>query len=582
MTVKRRLHGMNVGPNTSSPASDSDLNGKSLVEQCGTEKTERRQRSQRRVLQKPLSLGAAAKACAALLTAGLILSACGSNDDLRLEPVPGFDGIVATGEPIAALVGREILASGGTVADAAVAVSFALSVTYPSRVSLGGGGTCLLHYREGQIAEALSFLPFSTASGGVPPGLTRGLEALHARYGYLKWPSLVAPAEFLARFGFKTSRALTVDLIAAQGLLRQDPTAAALFLPGGQPLASGTTLQQPVLARTLAGIREEGASIFLTGPTGPTFAKESTAVGLRLDKAELRNRVPEYLAPLRLEIGSDYLYVTPPPASNGVITAEIFRILSEVADYEDEDTPGRRHHLFLEASAQGFADRGGWLGAGGLPNTSLTRFLDEDALDARLAGLGNTQHKPAASLLPRPREVVEPLAGTAFVIGDRYGNAIACSMTNNGLFGAGRLAPTSGILMAAPPPDNLVVSPVAALVTSIGTERARLAAGASGGAAGATALARLLLDVIERDMSLTQALQQVRVHHNGLPDIAFVEERLDAGSEQVLIGLGHRLQAVPGLGEVQAWYCPEGILQAPQSCRVKADPRGFGLSTLSP
>ena len=576
------LHGMNVGPNASSLAADSDLTGKFLEGQCGSEMIERRRRSQGRVLQNPLSLGVAAKACAALLIAGLMLPACGSNDDLRIEPVPGFDGIVATGEPTAALVGREVLAYGGTVADAAVAVSFALSVTYPSRVSLGGGGICLLHYREGQIAEALSFLPFSASSGGVPPGLTRGLEALHARYGYLKWQSLVAPAEFLARFGFKTSRALTVDLIAAQGLLRQDPAAAALFLPGGQALASGTNLQQPMLARTLAGIRAEGASLFLTGPTGPTFAKESTAAGLRLDESELRNRVPEYLAPLRLEIGSDYLYVTPPPASNGVVIAEIFRILSKAADYKDEDTPGRRHHLFLEASAQGFADRGGWLGANGLPNTALTQLFDEDALNARLAGLGNTQHKPAANLVPRPREVVEPLAGTAFVIGDRYGNALACSMTNNGLFGAGRLASTSGILMAAPPLDNLVVSPVAALVTSIGTERARLAAGASGGAAGATALARFLVDVIERDISLSQALQQVRVHHNGLPDIAFVEEHLDADSEQVLVGLGHRLQAVPSLGEVQAWYCPEGILQAPQFCRVEADPRGFGLSTLSP
>lgn len=511
----------------------------------------------------------------------LLLQACGSDEDLRLEPVPGFDGMVSTGEPNATLIGREILAQGGTVADAAVAISFALAVTYPSRLSLGGGGTCILHDREKQLTEALTFLPFSAPGGGVPPGLARGLEALHARYGVLQWNQLVAPGENLARFGVKTSRALATDILAAQANLRQDPTAAAAFLPNGQPLATGQPLQQTVLATTLSGIRTQGSALFLSGDTGPILARESSRLGLPLSEGDLRIRVPEYLVPLRIEYGSDYLYVTPPPAANGLVAAEMFQILQAVADYEDA-APNRRQHLFLEASAQSFADRSTWLASTAQNVFNASSVLDSGALSARLTGIGEGPHKPASSLVPTPRQVVEPLAGTAFVIGDRYGNAIACSMTNNGLFGSGRIAASSGILLAAPPPDNLVVSPVAALITSIGTQRARLAVGASGGAAGATALARLVLDLTEREMSLAEAMREVRTHHNGLPDVAFVEDRLDGGTQQTLLELGHSLQRVPGLGELQAWYCPEGILQVPELCSVETDPRGFGLSTLAP
>lgn len=516
-----------------------------------------------------------------LLAAGLVLQACGSDDELNLEPVPGFDGMVSSGEPNATLIGREILAQGGTVADAAVAVSFALSVTYPSRLSLGGGGICVLHDRERQLTEALSFLPFSAPAGGVPPGLARGLEALHARYGVLQWNQLVAPGENLARFGFKTSRALAADIVAAQASLRQDPTASAVFLPNGQPLTTGQTLQQVNLAGTLSGIRNRASALFLTGDTGPILARESSQLGLPLTESDLRIRVPEYLVPLRIEYGSDYLYITPPPAANGLVAAEMFQILRDIVDYEDA-TGAAREHLFLEASAQSFADRSTWLASNTQAIYSVTTVLDSAALSARLAGIGQGPHKPASALVPAPREIVEPLAGTAFVIGDRYGNAIGCSLTNNGLFGSARMAPTSGILLAAPPPDNLVVSPVAALVTSIGTERGRLAVAASGGAAGATALARLVVDLVEREMTLAEAMREVRVHHNGLPDVAFVEDRLDNGTQQGLLELGHSLQRVPGLGEVQAWYCPEGILQVPELCSVETDPRGFGLSTLAP
>lgn len=516
------------------------------------------------------------------MVASVTLAACESGDALNLQPVPGFDGLVATGEPNAAIIAREVLARGGTVADAAVAVTFSLVATYPSRISLAGGGVCLIHDREKQITEALSFLPLANATGGVPPGLTRGLEALHARYGGLNWQEMVSPGEAFARFGVETSRALAADVAAAQSLLAQDPAAAQLLLPGGRPLAMGAPLRQPALAATLAGIRKQGSAYFLSGPAGPAFAAASTAAGAAMREVDLRDRVPLYQRPIRLVRGSEFIFFSPPPAANGLVAATLYQILADVADYEDEDEIGRRQHVFIEASAQSYADRGGWLTAEGGSTQAVDTLLDSDTLDARLSGLGQQPHRPSSSLVPSPRQVVEPVAGTGFVVGDRYGNAVACSLTNNGLFGSGKLDATSGIFFAAEAPGNLVISPVAAIATSIGTQRARFAGAAAGGSAGATALSRLMADIFLREMPLRTAMNQVRVHHNGLPDVAFVEERADGSVQQVLVELGHRLQLVPGLGEVQAWLCPEGILQAPGLCQVEADPRGFGLSQVSP
>ena len=88
--------------------------------------------------------------------------------------------------------------------------------------------------------------------------------------------------------------------------------------------------------------------------------------------------------------------------------------------------------------------------------------------------------------------------------------------------------------------------------------------------------------MVDRKLPLDQAMREVRSHHNGLPDLAFIEDRADGGVREYLVRLNHRLQPVPGLGEVQAWSCPGGILQAPEICQAQADPRGYGLAQIAP
>ena len=112
-------------------------------------------------------------------------------------------------EPRSALVGRDILSAGGNAVDAAVATYFAMSVTYPGAATLGGGGMCVVSRGQDDAVEAIDFRPALFAQGGravMIPGAVRGMFALHARYGRLKWEALLLPAERLARFGNPVQR----------------------------------------------------------------------------------------------------------------------------------------------------------------------------------------------------------------------------------------------------------------------------------------------------------------------------------------------------------------------------------------
>lgn len=191
--------------------------------------------------------------------------------------VQGFAGMVAAEEPSAALIGRDTLSAGGSAADAAVAMGFALAVALPSAAGLGGGGACIVYDSASNTAESFEFMP----EVGVP-GLPRGLFAVHAKYGKLRWGAVVTPAEALARFGAPSSRALISDIAAAQS-----PVPARFAnIEEGQPLT------QIELAALLSRIRIRGPGDVHAGETGAELARAAKDAGARADYDAWRRFVP--------------------------------------------------------------------------------------------------------------------------------------------------------------------------------------------------------------------------------------------------------------------------------------------------
>lgn len=275
---------------------------------------------------------------ALLLAAGVLLPGCGTIGDIagtnrvaqgQSGYVRGFLGGVVSEEPRAALVAREVLSAGGSATDAAVALGFALSVSLPSRASLGGGGVCVTW--NSARAELLGFaFPARTAGGGnmaddrpaAVPMLARGLFALHARGGgRLNFERLVSPAEAMARFGILTSRTLARDLSPVAALLARDPSAAAVFVPGGRPLAEGDQMTQPELANTLGTIRGQGPGDLYQGALGRRIADASAAAGGTLTIEELRAAVPQMTRVAGVRAGNDLAFAAPDPAGAAAIEA---------------------------------------------------------------------------------------------------------------------------------------------------------------------------------------------------------------------------------------------------------------------
>ncbi len=421
--------------------------------------------------------------------------------------VQGFLGAAVADEPNAALAARDVLSAGGSAADAAAAAGFMLAVTLPSRAGLGGGGACLAYSPGAKgpgrgVPEAVMFAPpASAASGGDRPAavpmLARGLFALQARYGKRPIEELIARAEQAARFGVPVSRALSRDLDAVSVGLTGDPVTAAIFVPNGVPLANGAILRQPDLAGTLGQLRTAGVGDLYQGALSRRLAESSAVAGGPIGQSDLRAALPKVIPPVTIEVGRDRVAV--PPDAGGLATAAALQALLA------NDVGGAQARgLAVAAAAR----------AGGADPELLTRAV------------------PAAAPLP-----LLP-ASTTFATLDRAGNAVVCALSMNNLFGTGRIAPGTGILLAASPagfPPPLLAMGIA---YNVNIRAFRAEAGGSGQEAAPMAAA----------LALQQELRELRPEPSPEP------------GRSTLIGCARYL---PG---------------AEASCAWRTDPRGAGLA----
>lgn len=512
------------------------------------------------------------------------LTGCGGSGEGEggIGLVEGFAGIVVADEPRAAVLGRDTLGNGGNAIDAAVVMYFTMAVTLPSRAGLGSGGACVVYDSSENVAEALMFLPEAGQSGGVVPRGSRAMAALHARSGLLRWEQLLTPAENLARFGHPVSRAFARDLAAAADRIAADPAISEAFSNNAGELASeGDKVVQSDLAAVLGGLRAQGAAYFYSGVFTHRFAEAATAAGQTITVEEIRAAVPDFAEPLAVPFGDRTLYFTGPPAADGLVAAQSWEMLVDEMDLAAPGSAERAHQL-AEASARAFADRADWMTADGEIRQDPEQLLASDRIERALEGYRAERHTPAGSLSPRPRAVAENPHGASFVAADRWNNVVACSLTMNGLFGAFRMAKTTGILLAAPPRahNNGMLSPSAAIMVNPKVEEAYFAAAASGGSAAPTALVSVMLGALVDDLPLSEAVAAPRFHHGGAPDVTFYEEGVDEAALADLRARGHLLRLAPGVGRVTALYCPQSFKRRFEDCTFASDPRGWGLGFL--
>jgi gamma-glutamyltranspeptidase/glutathione hydrolase len=486
------------------------------------------------------------------------------------EVVQGFAGGAAADEPRAALVAQEVLARQGTAADAAVALGFALAVTYPVAAGLGGGGMCVVHDAATDSVETLEFLPRMPIAGGpvAVPGMVRGLAALHSSFGRFEWGQLVSPAEALARRGHPVSRALTRRLAAVRSKIDRHPGLSSRFVDAaGQALEEGRDFVQVELSALLAQIRVRGPGEFYVGQAAVTLVNGAREAGGTLTLADLRAYRPSWRKSVSGRLGEFQLHTTPAPMTGGIIAGQMLTMVADDGRYAKASAE-QRPHLLAEASQRAYVDRDG---AAARP---LSAFRANALMSSYRPDRHTTTKMPG--LLPAP---LDTGAGgtTSFTVVDREGSAVACVLTMGGELGDGAVARGSGVVLA-PPPDGADLAYLGPLLVLDGAgKEVILVATASGGVSGPAALAQTALVVVGAHESLPAAIDAGRISHPGRPDVTLIEPDMATAAE-ALRQRGHRLRERAATARVNAIHCPGGLASAGSACVFRADRRGFGLA----
>ncbi|WP_024311032.1 gamma-glutamyltransferase [Sinorhizobium medicae] len=503
------------------------------------------------------------------------------------EPVKADHGMVVTAQHLASDIGVEVLRKGGNAIDAAVAVGYALAVVYPTAGNIGGGGfmtirfedgkTTFLDFRErapigatktmylddqGNLVEGLSTEGYLAV--GVP-GPVMGFELARNRYGTRPLNELIEPAIKLAREGFVLEQGDIDSFDGENERLASDPAAAAIFLkPDGKPFAVGDRLVQTDLAASLASIAEKGTDAFYRGPIADAIVKASTDKGGILAKQDFERYQVRELEPVSCNYRGYEIVSSPPPSSGGVIICEILNILEgyplSYLGYGSAETV----HAMIEAMRHAYVDRNTALGDPAFVENPVAKLVDKAYAKEIRAKIDPFKAGISEALMPAG--FTESKETTHYSIVDDEGNAVAVTYTLNGSFGAGVVAPGTGILLnnemddftAKPGAPNLYglvqgeanaiepgKTPLSSMSPTIISKDGKpfMVIGSPGGARIITITLEAILNVIDHGMTIQEAVDAPRIHHQWLPDKVFMEPyALSPDTRKLLSSMGHDVE----------------------------------------
>ncbi len=526
----------------------------------------------------------------------LLLAGCSG------APVPRLErGAVAAPEPHAAQVGVDILRRGGNAVDAAVAIHFALAVTFPNAGNLGGGGFMLVHhggtstsfdYRETAPGAATRDMFLDAAGDVLPrqsldtalaagvPGSVAGLALAHRRFGLLPWKELVAPAVRLAEDGW------ILDPWSARSFASETRHNARDYFHG----EAGARLRQPELAATLRRIAEQGRDGFYRGETARLVAEEMKRSGGLISLDDLARYEAKERPPIEGSYRGRRVVSMPPPSSGGVALLQLLGMRGN----RDAGTHGAAYiHGVCEIEKRVFADRSHYLGDPDHVRVPVERLTSKDYLARRAKeGVDGLRTDPS-TIRPGPEET------THFSVVDRWGNAVANTTTLNGNYGCGLVVRGAGFLLnnemddfsakpgarnmfgatggaanAIAPGKRMLSSMTPTFVFDAGGELS-LVLGTPGGTTIFTTVFQVIVNRLDFAMPLEKAVAAARFHHQWPPaeperDVIWLEVDIPAAEE--LRRLGYFLQRRGRIGDVQA------IELAGARALPVSDPRGIGLA----
>jgi len=526
----------------------------------------------------------------------------------RKLPLVYQNGLVVSANPIASGVGVRILKKGGNAIDAAVAVQFALSVVYPGAGNIGGGGfmlyrsargeTAALDFREaapldatrdmyldmyGQPITDLS-LQGQLASG--VPGSVDGMIKAHQKFGRLDWKELVQPAIDLARDGFPLTSAQANEFNSFAGkFLEYNPDGVAFT--SKTPWKAGDVLIQHDLAKTLELIRDKGRAGFYDGEIASKIVAEMKRGNGIISLEDLKNYEAKWREPV---VGSyrDYTIISMPPPSSGGIA--LIQLLKSVEEFPLNKWGFQRDssvQVMIEAERRVYADRSVHLGDPDFYQVPQNELLNPKYNAIRMSDMNFDRATPSSSIKAGDAGSRESEETTHFSIVDQEGNAVSLTTTLNGSYGSMVVVNGAGFLLnnemddfsvksGAPNMYGLIggiannIEPGKRMLSSMTPtilERSGdlfMVLGSPGGSTIITTVFQTILNVIDWDMNMQEAVDSPRFHHQWLPDEVTAErESFTPELRKELKDKGYSIVDRNAIGRVDAIIVsPNGELTA--------------------
>lgn len=517
---------------------------------------------------------------------------------------------VTSAHPLASLVGAEIMKQGGNAFDATIATQLALAVVYPGAGNIGGGGFTLarkkdggligIDYREAGPTKATRDMYLDAAgnaqdalsqNGHLASGVPGTVAGIFATLSHAKLPftMLIQPAIDLARYGFVITEKEASSLNGTKKDFIKYSTRPSAFVKETK-WKVGDTLVQVELANTLTRIQKNGAKGFYEGETAALIVDEMKRGGGIISLEDLKN----YQAKLRIPIVFNYrdfsVISFAPPSSGGILIGQMLKMMEPFNVRKMGFQTPESVQLMIEVERRAYADRAAHIGDPDfykVPQKTLlsNAYIKNRMLDYK-AGIAGSSDKTVAGNAPTSEET------THFSVVDAEGNMVAVTTTLNGGYGNRTVVGGAGFILnnemddfsAKPGSPNMYgaiggeansIAPNKRMLSSMTptlltkNNKPYLTVGTPGGTTIPTSVFQTIVNLIDFNMSLEDAINSPKFHHQWLPDEVSIEKTFNPNTKAALEKMGYRIKERGSIGRT------EGILIGATGKRITvADKRG--------
>ena len=499
-----------------------------------------------------------------------------------------YQPAVVSARKEASQIGLEIMKNGGNAYDAMIATHLALAVVHPTAGNIGGGGFFVYHHKDGssgsldfrEMAPGNAFkdmyldengdvIPDMSTLGGAAVGVPGSISAIyeiHAKFGSLPIEDLFKPAIDLAKNGFVVTKKQSNSL----GGKLED----FIKVNGEESLYSkkyyeGDTIKNARFAETLSKISEYGPEVFYGGEIGEMIVNSVNKTGGIMTIDDLKNYESVWRDPVKFKYKDLEIISMSLPSSGGILLGQMLKVI------EDYDIKSFGHNsvktiqLLVEAERRAYADRSHFMGDPDYMNLPVYELMDKEYVVDRMENFSWGKATPSSEVKHGNIIVQESDETTHYSIIDKYGNSVSVTTTLNNSYGSKVFVEEGGFFLnnemddfsSKPGHPNFYgligseansIQPGKRMLSSmtpsiiLKDNKPSLIVGTPGGSTIITSVLQTILNVYEFDMSVQEAVNAPRFHHQWLPDVVIFEEGIiDKEKDSILKSKSYFVISLP-------------------------------------